>query len=274
MHPTQLWWRDCSNSISLLSVSGQKMNALFDLHWKWCLLGHGRGRRMKGILGRLYLKRRKLPLIPFPANKHQFEIQHRKMKRTWRVRTAQSEEKHTFSTALSEHWHFACPSWVLIPTMLVHLIPFQRKLLCCVPGLYVGAVRSGLTFHARTKTSGEEVIFTVICKEKAANRQIPDCCSGVGKFFKATGSGAPHTQIQLLQNQLVLISKGLSNQTSNAFFFFFFAFANSKKTGPLLGMAGCKDLSRYPFCVQWREAGKLLKKGKNKPMPCCCEGVK
>lgn len=83
MHPIQLWWRDCSNSILLLSVSRQEMNALSELHWKWCLLGHGRGRRMKRILGRLHLKRRKLPLIPFPANKYPFEIQHRKMKRIW-----------------------------------------------------------------------------------------------------------------------------------------------------------------------------------------------
>lgn len=156
--------------------------------WKWCLLGHGRGRGMKKILGRLHLKRTKLPLISFPANKHPFEMLHRKMKRT-SVRTAQLEEKDMFSRAPSELWHFAFPSWILIHTSMVCLIPFQRKLLCCVPGLYVGGVRSGLTCHARTKKSGDWAIFTVICKEKAANRQIPGCCSRVGKFFKATGSG-------------------------------------------------------------------------------------
>lgn len=80
--------------------------------------------------------------------------------------------------------------------MLVHSIPFQRKFLYCVPDLCVEAVRSGLTFHARTKKSGDWAIFTVICKGKAAKRQIPGCCSRVGKFFKATGSGAsPHSDL-------------------------------------------------------------------------------
>lgn len=78
----------------------------------------------------------------------------------------------------------------------------------------------------------------------------------------------PHTQIWPLQNQLVLISNGFSNQTSNAFFLVLL------QLGPLLGMAACKDLVRYPLDVQWRGAGKLLKKGNNRPMSCCCEGVK
>lgn len=113
-----------------------------------------------------------------------------------RVRTAQPEEKDVFSRAPLELWHFAFPSWVLIPTMLICLIPFQRKLLCCVPSLCVGAMRSGPTFHARTKKSGDWAIFIVICKEKAANRQIPGCCGRVGKFFKATGSGvSPHSDL-------------------------------------------------------------------------------
>lgn len=64
---------------------------------------------MKRILSRLHLERRKPPLIPFPAHKHPFEIQHRKMKRT-RVRTAQPEEKDVFSKAPSEHWYFTFPS--------------------------------------------------------------------------------------------------------------------------------------------------------------------